>query len=104
MHPSPDDRRRALVAECGGLERRWVELHQEALRLDQEWQCLLRSINSDGKTETNRQALDWSDRALIGFDLNEHAMHVSTLAREALRTCEQYGKALQGVMDTMRDE
>jgi hypothetical protein len=93
-----NDRRQAPIAECHALERRWAELHEEALHLDQEWQHLL-SIISRVESKRNGQALNWTDGAAAFYDLDKHAARTAHLAQEALQTCHWYALALQRALD-----
>jgi ribonuclease HI len=94
-----DDRRQALIAESRALERRWVELHEEVLHLDQEWQQLLSALNSHMEAQWNGQTLSWADGALMFYGLDNHAARTSSLAHEALQTCHRYALTLQRVLD-----
>jgi hypothetical protein len=85
------------------LERRWVELHEEALQLNQEWQQLLSTIRSRVETTRNGQSLNWTDGAAAFYDLHRHAARTSHLAQEAVQTCHQYALALRRVLDAMTD-
>jgi hypothetical protein len=85
------------------LERRWVELHEEALQLNQEWQQLLSTIRSRVETKRNGQSLSWTDGAAAFYDLHRHAARTSHLAQEAVQTCHQYALALRRVLDAMTD-
>ena len=96
-----NDRRQAPLAECHALERRWAELHEEALQLNQEWQHLLSIISSRVETKRNGQALNWSDGVAAFYDLAKHAARTSYLAHEAVQTCHQYALALQRELDAM---
>ena len=82
------------MAECQALEQRWAELHEEALYLDQNWQRLLSAITSRVEAMRNGQPLSWPDGAMMFHDLDEHAACTSSLAHEALQTCQQYGSSL----------
>jgi hypothetical protein len=97
------DRRQAPIAECHALERRWAELHEEALELNQEWQQLLSIISSRVQTKRSGQALNWTDGAAAFYDLDRHAARTSQLAQEAVQTCHQYALALQRVLDAMTE-
>jgi hypothetical protein len=88
-----NDRRQASIAESHALERRWAELHEEVLQLNQEWQQLLSIISSRVETTRNGQSLNWSDGAAAFYDL----------AQEAVQTCHQYALALQRVLDAMTE-
>jgi hypothetical protein len=98
-----NDPRQAPLAECHALERRWAELHEEALQLNQEWQHLLSIISSRVETKRSGQALNWTDGAAAFYDLDRHAARTSHLAREAVQTCHQYALALQRVLDAMTE-
>jgi hypothetical protein len=98
---SPNDRRQAPMAECHALERRWAELHEEAIHLNQEWQNLLSIIISRVETKREGQALNWTDGAVAFYDLDKHAARTSNLAQEAVQTCHQYALALQRALDAM---
>jgi hypothetical protein len=98
---STDDRRQALTAECQALERRWAELHEDALQLDQEWQHLLSIMTSRVEARRNGESPSWADGALAFYDLEKHAARTSGLAQEALQTCHQYALALQRALDAM---
>ena len=98
---STDDRRQALTAECQALERRWAELHEDALQLDQEWQHLLSVMTSRVEARRNGESPSWADGALAFYDLEKHAARTSSLAQEALQTCQQYALALQRALDAM---
>ena len=98
-----NERRQASIAECHALERRWAELHDEALQLNQEWQQLLSQISSRVETTRNGQALTWSDGAAAFYDLDKHAERTSGLAQEAVQTCHQYALALQRALDAMTE-
>jgi hypothetical protein len=102
--PSADDRRQALLAECQALERRWVELHDEALRLGQEWQRLVSVLSGQAEAMRNGQPPSWADGAVMFYDLDKHAARTSSVAREALQACHQYARALQRAMDAMAEE
>ena len=93
-----NDQRQATIEECHALERRWAELHEEALQLGQEWQLLLSIITSRVEAKQNGQLPSWTDGALIFHDLDRHAARWSNLAHEALQTCHQYALALQRAM------
>jgi hypothetical protein len=93
-----NDRRQAPLAECHALERRWAELHEEALHLDQEWQHLL-SIISRVESKPNGQSLNWTEGAAVFCDLDKHAARTAHLAQEALQTCHWYALALQRALD-----
>ena len=99
----PNDRRQAPIAECHALERRWAELHEEALQLNQEWQHLLNIIISRVETKRNGQSLNWTDGAAAFYDLDKHAARTSRLAQEAVQTCHQYALALQRALDAMTE-
>ena len=101
--PETNERRQAPIAECHALERRWAELHDEALQLNQEWQQLLSTISSRVETTRNGQALTWSDGAAAFYDLGRHAARTSHLAQEAVQTCHQYALALQRALDAMTE-
>ena len=98
-----NDWRQAPLAECHALERRWAELHEEALQLNQEWQHLLSIISSRVETKRNGQALNWTDGAAAFYDLDRHAARTSYLAQEAVQTCHQYALALQRALDTLTE-
>ena len=98
-----NDRRQAAIAECHALERRWADLHEEALQLNQEWQHLLSIISSRVETTRNGQALDWTDGAAAFYDLDRHAARTSYLAQEAVQTCHQYALALQRALDALTE-
>ena len=98
-----NDRRQAPIAECHALERRWAELHEEALQLNQEWQQLLSIISSRVETRRNGQSLNWTDGAAAFYDLDRHAARTSHLAHEAVQTCHQYALALQRALDAMTE-
>ena len=98
-----NDRRQAPIAECHALERRWAELHEEALQLNQEWQHLLSIISSRVQTKRNGEALNWSDGVAAFYDLAKHAARTSYLAHEAVQTCHQYALALQRALDAMTE-
>jgi hypothetical protein len=100
---SPNDRRQAPIAECHALERRWAELHEEVLELNQEWQQLLSIISSRAESRRNGQALNWTDGAAAFYDLDRHAARTSHLAHEAVQTCHQYALALQRALDAMTE-
>ncbi|HKC72982.1 MAG TPA: hypothetical protein VKF37_02125 [Chloroflexota bacterium] len=100
---SPNDRRQAPIAECHALERRWAELHEEVLQLNQEWQQLLSIIISRVETRRNGQSLNWTDGAAAFYDLDRHAARTSHLAHEAVQTCHQYALALQRALDAMTE-
>ena len=67
-----NDRRQATIAECHALERRWAELHEEALQLNQDWQHLLSIIISRVEARRNGQSLDWTDGVAAFYDLDQH--------------------------------
>ena len=94
-------RRQAPLAECHALERRWAELHEEALHLDQAWQQLLSVIISRVESKRNGQSLNWTDGAAAFYDLDKHATRTSDLAQEAVQTCHEYALALQRALDAM---
>jgi len=96
-----NERRQAPIAECHALERRWAELHEEALQLNQEWQQLLSIISSRVETRRNGQSLNWTDGAAAFYDLDKHAARTSHLAQEAVQTCHWYALALQRALDAM---
>ena len=98
-----NDRRQAPIAACHALERRWAELHEEALQLNQEWQQLLSIIISRVETRRNGQSLNWTDGAAAFYDLDRHAARTSHLAHEAVQTCHQYALALQRALDAMTE-
>jgi hypothetical protein len=98
-----NDRRQALTAECHALERRWAELHDEALQLNQEWQRLLSILSSRVETRRNGQSLNWTDGAAAFYALNQHAARTSYLAQEAVQTCQWYALALQRVLAAMTE-
>ena len=101
-----NDRRQAPIAACHALERRWAELHEEALQLNQEWQewqQLLSIISSRVETKRNGQVLNWTDGAAAFYDLDRHAARTSHLAHEAVQTCHQYALALQRALDAMTE-
>ena len=98
-----NDRRQVAIAEWHALERRWAELHEEALQLNQEWQQLLSIISSRVETTRNGQALNWTDGAAAFYDLDRHAARTSHLAHEAVQTCHQYALALQRALDAMTE-
>ena len=81
-----NDRRQVAIAEWHALERRWAELHEEALQLNQEWQQLLSIISSRVETKRNGQVLNWTDGAAAFYDLDKHAARTSYLAQEAVQT------------------
>ena len=85
------------------LERRWVELHEEAVQLNQEWNDLLSVISSRVEAKRNGQALTWSDGVAAFYALDKHAARTSYLAQEAVQTCRQYALALQRVLDAMTE-
>jgi hypothetical protein len=97
------DRRQAPIAECHVLERRWAEVHEEALQLDQEWQQLLSIIISRVEARQSGQALDWTGGAAAFYDLDKHAARTSHLAQEAVHTCHQYALLLQRALDAMTE-
>jgi Asp-tRNA(Asn)/Glu-tRNA(Gln) amidotransferase A subunit family amidase len=96
-----NDLRQAPLAECHALERRWAELHEAALQLNQEWQNLVSIIISRVETNRNGQSLNWTDGAAAFYDLDKHAARTSHLAQEAVQTCHQYALALQRALDAM---
>ena len=98
-----NDRRQAPIAECHALERRWAELHEEVLELNQEWQQLLSIIRSRVETKRSGQALNWTDGAAAFYDLAKHAARTSYLAQEAVQTCHAYALALQRVLGAMTE-
>jgi hypothetical protein len=98
-----NDQQQAPIAECHALERRWAELHEEALQLNQEWQQLLRIIRSRVETTRNGQALDWTDGAAAFYDLDRHAARISHLAHDAVQTCHDYALALQRTLAAMTE-
>jgi hypothetical protein len=98
-----NDRRQAPIAECHALERRWAELHEEALQLNQEWQQLLSIIISRVETKRNGQALNWTDGAAAFYDLDRHAARTAHLAQEAVQTCHEYTLALQRTLDALME-
>jgi hypothetical protein len=98
-----NDPRQAPITECHALERRWAELHEEVLELNQEWQHLLSIISSRVETTRNGQALNWTDGAAAFYDLDQHAARTSHLAQEAVQTCHQYALALQRVLAAMTE-
>jgi hypothetical protein len=98
-----NDRRQATIAECHALERRWAELHEEALQLNQEWQHLLSIIISRVEARRNGQALDWTDGVAAFYNLDQHAARTSYLAQEAVQTCHEYALALQHALDAMTE-
>jgi hypothetical protein len=83
------------VAECHALEQRWAELHDEVLRLDQEWQRLMEALASRVEARRNPGPPGWAGGAATFFDLGQHAQHLSSVATEALQTCDRFAKALQ---------
>jgi hypothetical protein len=94
-----NDRRQVPIAESHALERRWADLHDEALHLDEEWQHLLSIISSRVESTRNGQALNWTDGAAVFCDLDKHAARTAHLAQEAVQTCHQYALALQRALD-----
>ena len=96
-----NERRQVAIAEFHALERRWAELHEEALQLNQEWQHLLSIIISRVETKRNGQALNWTDGVAAFYDLHKHAARTSYLAQEAVQTCHWYALALQRALDAM---
>ena len=98
-----NDQRQAPIAECHALERRWAELHEEALQLNQEWQHLLSIISSRVETKRNGQALNWSDGVAAFSDLDKHAARTSYLAQVAVQTCHEYALALQRALNAMTE-
>jgi hypothetical protein len=98
-----NDLRQAAIAECHALERRWVDLHEEALGLNQEWQQLLSIIRSRVETTRTGQALTWTDGAAAFYDLDRHAARTSHLAQEAVQTCHEYTLALLRTLDALTE-
>ena len=98
-----NDWRQAAIAECHALERRWAELHEEVLQLNQGWQELLSIISSRVESRRNGQALNWTDGAAAFYDLDRHAARTSLLAQEAVQTCHQYALALQRALDALTE-
>ena len=92
---SIEDQRLALMAECHALEQRWAELHDEVVRLDEEWQRLMHVLTSRVEARRKSGPPGWADGAATFFDLGEHAQHLSSVAAEALQTCDRFAKALQ---------
>jgi ABC-type glutathione transport system ATPase component len=100
VQPAPyDSRQRALLAECQTLEHRWAKVHEEVLRLDQEWQHLVGTVSRGDGAARNGRPPHWADGALLFHDLEQHAARTSRLAGEALGTCKQYAAALHEAMD-----
>jgi hypothetical protein len=89
-----EDQRLALAAECHTLEQRWDTLHDEVLRLDQEWRRLMDGFSSM-EARRNGGPPDWTNGVATYFELRTHAAQTSTLATEALQTCERFARALQ---------
>src|SRR2546423_15603495 len=100
---SPNDRRQAPIAECHALERRWAELHEEVLQLNQEWQQLLSIIISRVETRRNGQSLNWTDGAAAFYDLDRHAARTYHLAHEAVQTCHQHALALHRALHAVTE-
>jgi hypothetical protein len=98
-----NDRRQAALAEGHALERRWAELHEEALQLNQQWQHLLSIISSRLESMRHGQALNWTDGAAAFFDLHKHAARTSHLAQEAVQTCHEYALALQRALAALTE-
>ena len=94
-----DSRRRAVLAECQALEHRWAEVHEEVLRLDQEWQHLVSTVSSGDAAAQNGRPPHWADGALLFHDLEQQAARTSRLAGEALQRCKQYAAALHQAME-----
>ena len=92
---SIEDQRLALMAECHALEQRWAELHDEVVRLDEEWQRLMEVVTSRAEARRKAGSPGWADGAATFFDLGQHAQHLSSVATEALQTCDRFAKALQ---------
>jgi hypothetical protein len=92
---SIEDRRLAFMAECHALEQRWAELHDEVLLLDQEWQRLMEALTSRVEARRRSEPPGWADGAATFIDLGQHAHHLSSVATEALQTCDRFAKALQ---------
>jgi hypothetical protein len=83
------------MAECHALEQRWADLHDEVLRLDQEWQRLMEALTSRVEARRIPGPPGWADGAATFVDLGLHAQHLSSVATEALQTCDRFAKALQ---------
>jgi hypothetical protein len=94
-----DSWRRAVLAECQALEQRWAEVHEEVLRLDQEWQHLVGTVSSGDVAAQNGRPSHWADGGLLFHDLEKHAARTSRLAGEALQRCKRYAAALHQVME-----
>jgi ribonuclease HI len=92
---SIEDQRLALMAECHALEQRWAELHDEVVRLDEEWQRLMEALASRVEARRKLGPPGWADGASTFFDLGQHAQQLSSVATEALQTCDRFAKALQ---------
>jgi hypothetical protein len=92
---SIEDQRLALMAECHALEQRWAELHDEVVRLDEEWQRLMAALASRADARRRSEPPGWADGAATFFDLGQHAQQLSSVATEALQTCDRFAKALQ---------
>ena len=94
-----DSWRRAVLAECQALEQRWAEVHEEVLRLDQEWQHLVGTVSSGDVAAQNGRPPHWADGGLLFHDLEKHAARTSRLAGEALQRCKRYAAALHQAME-----
>jgi ribonuclease HI len=92
---SIEDQRLALMAECHALEQRWAELHDEVVRLDEEWQRLMEALTSRADARRKLGPPGWVDGAATFFELGQHAQQLSGVATEALQTCDRFAKALQ---------
>jgi ribonuclease HI len=92
---SIEDRRLAFMAECHALEQRWADLHDEVLRLDQEWQRLMDALTSRVEARRRSEPPGWAEGAATFFDLGQHAHQLTSVATEALQTCDRFAKALQ---------
>jgi hypothetical protein len=89
-----EDRRLALIAECHALEQHWADLHDEVVRLDQEWQRLMEALTSRAEARRTLGPLGWADGAATFFELDQHAQRLAGVATEALQTCDRFAKAL----------
>jgi hypothetical protein len=98
-----NDRRQAPIAECHALERRWAELHEEGVQLNQEWQHLLSIFIRRVEARRDGQSLNWTDGAAAFYDLDRYAARASHLAQEAVQTCHEYALALQRALEALRE-
>ncbi|GAC1400613.1 MAG: hypothetical protein NVSMB65_18370 [Chloroflexota bacterium] len=99
LRPAKEPDAPGVLAECQALERRWLALHEDFLRLTPDWQHFLGAVSRGGPAPARGQPLSWTEGALLFGELRTHAARLTAIAEEAVRTCGDYATALQRAVE-----